>query len=226
MKVFEKQLWHLLSLLLLIAGMYYLIELDIVNLSGSLWGVSTNTWFFLSIAIPVAHHIYVLFNWRFELHYKLLTRTFGTVAFRLYTIGFFIFFVARMIFVIFLSVANHNTIQLNDLFSYSISGIMAFASLYAFYSVIRYFGIDRAAGIDHFDPKARELPFVTRGIFKYTNNGMYTYAFLMLYVPGMLYQSSAALTVAIFSHIFIWAHYYFTEVPDMKRIYNKTPNQS
>ena len=48
---------------------------------------------------------------------------------------------------------------------------------------------------------------------------MYIYGFLILYIPGLLLLSKAALLVAIFNHIFIWAHYYFTERPDMKKIY-------
>jgi hypothetical protein len=223
MKIFEKQLWHLLSLLLLLAGIYFLIDRGVVSLAGGLWGISTAAWFKLAIACAVVHHLYVLLNWRLQLRYQWLTRTFGSFAFRLYTIGFHILFAGRMIFIIIVAVANRDTFHLNPVILYTITGIITVLALYAFYSVARYFGMDRAAGIDHFDPKARELPFVKGGIFKYTNNGMYGYALLMLYVPGLLARSDAALLVALFSHIFIWAHYFFTEIPDMKRIYNKTP---
>lgn len=223
MRIFEKQLWHLLALLALLAGMYLLVTNGIVSLAGSLCGASSTTWFMMAIAFAVGHHLYVMLCWRLQLHHKWLTRTFGKFAFRLYTIGFHFFFAGRMVFVIILAVANQHTFQLNPVILYSITGVVVALSLYAFYSVARYFGMDRAAGIDHFDPKAREAPFVKGGIFKYTNNGMYGFALLMLYVPGLLAQSSAALLAALFSHLFIWAHYFFTELPDMKRIYNKTP---
>ena len=62
-----------------------------------------------------------------------------------------------------------------------------------------------------------------KGIFKYTSNGMYKYVFLLLWIPGILFQSKAALLAALFQHIYIWIHYYFTELPDMKFIYGKTP---
>lgn len=80
--------------------------------------------------------------------------------------------------------------------------------------------MDRAFGIDHFQPKeSKKESFVKKGIFKYTSNGMYIYGFLMLWIPGLLLLSKAAILVALFNHIYIWVHYYFTELPDIKIIY-------
>ena len=87
------------------------------------------------------------------------------------------------------------------------------------YSVMRFFGTDRAAGLDHFDDSVSKLPYVKKGIYKYTNNGMYLYAFFIVYLPGLLLFSKAALLIAIYSHIYIWVHYFFTESLDMKVIY-------
>jgi len=84
---------------------------------------------------------------------------------------------------------------------------------------MRFFGTDRAAGLDHFDKSISELPYVKKGIYKYTNNGMYLYAFFIVYLPGLLLFSKAALLIAIYSHIYIWVHYFFTESLDMKVIY-------
>jgi len=46
-----------------------------------------------------------------------------------------------------------------------------------------------------------------------------TVGLFLLYVPGIMLESKAAVLIAIFNHIFIWSHYYFTELPDMKKIY-------
>ena len=82
--------------------------------------------------------------------------------------------------------------------------------------------MDRAFGIDHFEPeKYKHTSMVKKGIFKYTSNGMYIYGFLILWIPGFLFLSKAALLVALFQHIYIWVHYCFTELPDMKFIYKK-----
>jgi hypothetical protein len=50
---------------------------------------------------------------------------------------------------------------------------------------------------------------------------MYTFAFLLLWLPGCYFRSTAALCVALFSHLYIWVHYFCTEKPDMVRIYGR-----
>lgn len=224
MKLFEKQIWHFLVLLLLLIGVYYYIQLDKSLLVGSLWNIETKTWLIFAIAVPIMHQVYVLICWRLELHYNLLSNKFGKNAFKIYAIGFFVLFASRMVFIIFLAESNKETFHINPILKYAILSIVSFLALYAFYSVKVYFGMDRAAGLDHFDLEVRKLPFVNKGIFKYTNNGMYIFAFLIIYVPSILYQSRAAFIVAIFSHIYIWVHYYCTELPDIKIIYSEVNN--
>ena len=89
------------------------------------------------------------------------------------------------------------------------------------YSVLRYFGFKRAYGIDHFDRSFSDKPFVKKGIFRFSNNAMYKFGLLILWIPGLLLFSKPALIAALFQHIYIWIHYYFTEAPDMKHIYGK-----
>ena len=80
--------------------------------------------------------------------------------------------------------------------------------------------MDRAFGIDHFFPeKYKNVSMVKQGIFKHTSNGMYIFGFLTLWIPGILLKSKAAILIALFHHLYIWVHYYFTEKPDMKIIY-------
>ena len=222
MKIFEKQIWHLLILIVLILGIIILTNLEKEILIGSLWNVPTKTWFIISLVIPVVHQIYVLLCWRLELHYKLLTHYLGKNAFGIYLIGFFVLFISRFISIILLSESNKNTFYLYSILKYTIVYVLSIIVIYAFYSVKKYFGFKRAAGLDHFDSSIADLPFVKKGIFKYTNNGMYNYAFLFIYLPAIISQSIAALLVAVFSHIYIWVHYYCTELPDIKKIYKKT----
>ncbi len=92
-------------------------------------------------------------------------------------------------------------------------------AIYTLYSVVRYFGITRACGIDHFDPSYPDLPMVRDGIFRFTSNAMYTFAFLLLWAIAVAAASWATLVVAMFSHAYIWVHYFCTERPDMRLIY-------
>ncbi|MCH2115792.1 MAG: hypothetical protein MK171_12890 [Pirellulales bacterium] len=109
------------------------------------------------MAFPVAHQVFVWLAWRLELRSSLTSRAIG---FRGYLVGFFLLFGGRFI-------------------SLGVPGI------YAAYSVQTYFGMIRAAGADHFDARYRQMPLVWEGIFRFTQNGMYVYAFLLFWAIAM-----------------------------------------
>lgn len=226
MKIFKYQLWHFLILLALITGIYFYIDADGTVLKGELVGVSTAKWFILAILSPVIHQIYVLVCWRAELFYQSISKAFGANGFRLYKLGFAMLIFSRILTIILLAFSSSNTLVAKKVLVYTLACICFILAAYLFYSVKKYFGMDRAFGLDHFKPEEmKNEPFVKKGIFKYTSNGMYTYGFLILYVPGLLLLSKAALLAALFNHIYIWVHYYFTELPDMKYIYKEDIKQ-
>lgn len=154
-----------------------------------------------------------------ELHASLLSRLFGDRAFLLYAVSFSILGIARVIAVFALAASNRETLHSAPMVLKSLALILAVPTFYLFYSVKRYFGFRRAFGIDHFDDAYRSLPMVRQGIFRLTPNGMYTFGFFLLWIPGLWFGSGAALCVAAFNHLYIWVHYYCTERPDMRRIY-------
>lgn len=220
MKIFKHQLWHLLILTALLCGLYFYSKSNFAFFEGSLWGISSLNWYGFAILSPIIHQIYVLLCWRSELHFKSISNLFGDFGFPLYKIGFAILIFSRMILIILLAISYRDTLNMNPAFAYILSGILFIPAAYLFYSVKRYFGIDRAFGLDHFKPEeVKKMPFPNQGIFKYTSNGMYIYGFLILYIPGLLLQSEAAIIIAFFNHLYIWVHYFFTEKPDMKEIY-------
>ena len=220
MKLLKHQFWHVLCLLALLWSVSLLIDLDSSISSGELFGFSTLFWLVLAMLSPILHQLYVLICWRLELHYQSITRTFGKAGFRLFKIGFAVLIISRPFTIICLAIANAYTMEINAVLSYGVSVLLLIPGLYLMYSVKNYFGFDRAFGIDHFEPeKLKDVPMVRKGIFKFSANAMYVYGFLLLWVPGILAQSKAALLVAAFNHIYIWVHYYFTEKPDMKIIY-------
>jgi hypothetical protein len=220
MKIFKYQEWHILILIALVWILYFFTTTDITILKGELWGISTLHWGILTLISPVIHQFYVLICWRSELYYKSISKLFGEKGFKLYKIGFAILILSRPITILLLAISNTKTININNSFSFVLSGILIIPVIYLFYSLRKYFGIDRAFGIDHFNPeKFKNAPMVNQGIFKYTSNGMYVYGFLILWIPGILMQSKAAILMALFNHIYIWVHYYFTEKPDLKMIY-------
>ena len=222
MKVLAHQFWHFLILIALLGGIYYFVQIDEDLLKGSLWGISTTTWFLITLLVPILHQIYVLVFWRLELYYNLVSKNLGDKAFGLYKAGFTILILARPASIICLAIANAWTLKIDPVFSYVLSAILLLPAIYLAYSIRKYFGIDRAFGIDHFEPdKMKHVPMVRQGIFKYSDNAMYVFGFLALWVPGVLLQSKAALLLALFNHLYIWVHFYFTELPDMRIIYAK-----
>lgn len=216
--MFKKQGWHLLSL---VASLVILsLVVDAQFPSGQLWGIRTGIWFWVAVAVPIVHQIVVPLIWRGELYHRWMTKNFGEKAFLVYKVIFTIFLVGRPISLILLGLANKNTLPLNPIFAYLLAFLLFLPAAYSMYSVLHYFGIDRAYGIDHFEPETyRNKPFVKEGMFKYTDNAMYKFVFLALWSLALIFLSRAALLVAIFNHIYIWVHFYFTELPDIHYIY-------
>jgi hypothetical protein len=174
--------------------------------------------FWAAIAIPVIHQIFVWLAWRIELSSG---RTSKTIGFGGYVAGFFLLFGGRFISLSVLAWLDRDSVPLHEFPRLLATATLTALGIYAMYSVIRYFGMARAAGADHFEPRYRDMPLVREGIFRFTSNGMYLYAFLLFWAIAVGLSSSAALLVAAFSHAYIWVHYYATEKPDMNFLYGK-----
>jgi len=223
-EILRYQLWHLLFVIAAIAAAQMFITFNANAVNGTLCGIGTKTWFWVAIGVPVLHQIYVWIIWRLELYKNTFTSRYGVArSFKLYAVGFSILFVCRLISIIILALSNQRSLLINPYFAYLLAALITPVVIYLFYSVKKYFTIERAYGIDHFDKNYNE-PFVKGGIFRFTDNGMYVYGLMILYLPGLLLFSKAALVVALFNHIYIWVHYYCTERPDMRMIYGSMPN--
>ena len=219
-KLFQNQLSHFVFLLISFWAIAFICDNYPVYLAGELWGVSTKCWLYIAIGSPIIHQIYVLVCWRLELYSQTISKTFGDKGFVLYKVGFAVLILSRPITLTLLAISNTNTLSLNPYVSYLIAMLLSIPSAYLFYSVKKIFGMDRAFGADHFEPeKAKTLPMVNKGVFKYTSNGMYVFGFLILWVPGFLFLSKAALLIALLNHVYICIHYYHTEKPDKDFIY-------
>jgi len=217
--IFQYQTWHLLLLTALLVLLTTYISQNPQILIGSFLNISASAWFCLAIAVPIMHQVYVMLVWRFELYQRTFSKRWGThQAFKIYTIGFSILFASRLISIILLAISTQHSWDISPLIAYTAAAITTPLVLYLFYSVKTYFTMERAYGIDHFDPNYHE-PYVKQGIFKYTDNGMYIFGLMILYLPSLLLFSKAAFIAALFNHIYIWVHYYCTEKPDMTKIY-------
>jgi protein-S-isoprenylcysteine O-methyltransferase Ste14 len=219
--IFERQFMHwvllgaLLTLLLSAAS-----RLD-GFWDGQLLGISTGTWFLLALANTIIHQFYVWFCWRLELHGKLLTKIFKSSAFTFYAVGFTMLIALRPVLITALAISNRSTFSASPVTMKIVGLIILLPAAYLGYFIVNYFGFTRAFGIDHFEPSYRSLPLVRDGIFRFTPNAMYLFGFCLLWAPAIFFSSVAALTFALFSHLYIWVHYFTVEKPDMAQIYGK-----
>ena len=177
------------------------------------------SFFWIAVSFPIVHQVFVWLAWRLELGSAVTSKIIG---FRGYLVFFFLLFGGRFVSLFALAWEDRGSLHLGVFQRISIAGIFAVLGIYAMYSVLRYFGLKRAAGADHFDTRYRDMPFVRQGIFRFTSNGMYLYAFLLFWAIAIGFNSSAALAVAAFSHAYIWVHFYSTEKPDMDFIYSSS----
>ena len=76
-KIFEYQMWHLLSLIAIIFAINLYVSNRPEIFIGTLWGINSKIWFWLAIAIPVIHQVYVWLIWRFELYKGFFTKCYG-----------------------------------------------------------------------------------------------------------------------------------------------------
>jgi hypothetical protein len=216
--MWEGQVQHLFCLV----GLLILVAVATawVDLSGSMWGISTVAWLALALIVPVIHQAFVMLVWRLELHADGVSRKLGRErGFRLYAALFAVLAIGRPLTVLGTSMANAGSLALVPGLAYAIAAIMLPPFVYLQYSVIRYFGFRRAVGADHFEQRYREMPLVREGIFRFTPNAMYAVGFLILWIIAVAFRSEAALVAAAFNHAYIWGHYVFTEKPDMRHIY-------
>jgi hypothetical protein len=220
-KIFSHQLAHLLSLVALLTGVWLASHLP-GFWDGRLLGLSTPVWVYMSIGVAIVHQVFVWACWRVELYSQGLTRLLGQSAFTLYATTFSVLILARPVVITGLAISNSGTLPLNQVIAVGLSIVLWVPVIYLIYSIRMFFGFRRAFGIDHFDSAARTLPMVREGIFRFSQNAMYVYGFLLLWIPGIFFRSTAAIIVALFSHGYIWVHYIVTEKPDMQTIYGSS----
>lgn len=218
-KILKYQQWNLLILAGLLTAAVWVYRTDPAFSRGDFLSMETGFWFFAAMSVPVIHQLYVLLGWRLELHGHVFSRRIGVEnSFRLYSVGFMVLLIARPAGLILLGLSNRDSLEIRPALAFGTAAAIALVVAYVLYSVVRYFTVRRAMGIDHFAPDFDE-PLVTGGVYRYMNNSMYVLGLAFVYIPGLMLFSRSALLAALFNHLYIWAHYFTVERPDMKLIY-------
>lgn len=218
--LFYNQFYHLLSYLIL-SVIILLFSKKFIDNESTIFGIKAFNWVLISWVFAALMQAWIMFFWRLELYLGLITRWFGKYGFTIFRTGFIVFSIIRLFSVIPISILTKNTIEINFALKWFLIIATTPLIIWGIYSVYFYFGINRAFGADHFFKEYQSKTLEKRGIFKYIRNSMYTIVTLLLYHPGLFFESSLGLFVAFIQHLFIWVHYFCTERPDIKFIYFK-----
>jgi hypothetical protein len=214
---FYRQPWHLLILLIMIPLSW---SFAAPAMSGGSWlGMYDVSWFRLALIIPVIHQFITWIVFRLQLGWAALSKIFGPADLFVWGMVFLPLLIARPVSILGLAYSTRHSLALHGSISLSLGLVLLFPAIYTLWSVFKYFGLARAMGGDHFRIYYRQMPLVNKGAFKYSSNAMYSFAFLLLWSMALITGSQAALGAAFFQHVFIWAHHYCTEKPDMEIIY-------
>lgn len=184
---------------------------------------ANHTWMASALVTAFLHQGLVAAVWRSELFYNTITRIFSRRGFYYYGALFFFLIMLRFLTAAGASLATPGSLPLPAALWWATGGTFTLLFLWLQYSVLRFFGLKRALGADHFFPEYKTMPFVRRGIYRYTPNGMYTFGTLAFLLPGLYLRSQLGLAVGLFHYLAVWVHYWATELPDMEFIYGKTP---
>lgn len=217
-KVLERQGYQLLAYVLL-GGILAAATLQAPETHGRAWGLTTGALVALSWLLAGIFQFGAALVWRLQLHHGAISARFGRWGFVVFRIVFPLIVGTRMLLVIPIAQSAPNTLPIHPVvFWVLVLGPMPLI-LWACHSVAFYFGFTRATGADHFDASYCSKTLETRGIFKYVRHPMYAVILLLLYHPGLYYESLLGLIAAACHHAFVWCHYYCTEKPDMREIY-------
>ncbi|GAB6090665.1 methyltransferase [Spirochaeta dissipatitropha] len=208
---------HLLMAFLMSSGAIYLAG-PALN-TGSFMGLTDQSWMYLMIAVVLTHQLIVALVFRAQLMYQVLSRIFGSLDLLVWGFVFLPLLALRPLTLVGLSRASDTGIGIPRWISLPLGLLLLIPGLYALWSVFRHFGLQRALGGDHFRRRFLDMPMVRAGIFRFSSNAMYTFAFLLLWAIALLLDSRAALAGAAFQHAYIWVHWYCTEEPDMRLLY-------
>jgi hypothetical protein len=219
-KILERQGYQLLGYILLGAILYY-ATLQSPESHGRAWGMSTAGLVALSWILAGIFQFGAALVWRLELYHGLVHKWFGSAGFVLFRTGFAIIIATRMLLVIPIAKSAPDTLPIHPSLFWILILVPMPLILWACHSVVMYFGFTRATGADHFDPSYKKKTLETRGIFKYIRNPMYAVILLLLYHPGLYFDSKLGLIAAACHHGFVWFHYCCTEKPDLREIYGE-----
>jgi hypothetical protein len=219
---FHGQLRHLIALIMLLIILWVFAT---PYLGDDVWlGKTDAFWFWGSVSVAIFQQVIGWIVFRAQLGWGFLTKWFGKADLLVWGLLFIPLVIARLLLLLALGIADRGSITLPVSITLPLGFLLLLPAFYTMHSVLRYFGLIRAMGGDHFRRKYREMPLVRQGAYRWSDNAMYAYVFLVLWSMALFTRSQAALALVLFHHAYVWVHFHFTEKPDMELIYPDQPH--
>ncbi len=215
--IFEGQAQHLGIALLMASGANALLSEP--TDAPSLLGLTAKGWAQLSILLALIHQVIVAIVFRMQLYKNMMSRIFGPLDLKVWAAIFMPLLILRPLTAIMTGWADATPLTSHRPTEIALGLILLVPAIWAMHSTLKYFTLPRALGGDHFRDTYLAMPMVDQGVFKYTNNGMYGVVFLAFWAIALLFGSWNALVLALFQHAYIWVHFYCTEQPDLRRMF-------
>ncbi len=218
--ILEKQEWHFALLALLVVSANAIMVIYPMSFEGVLWGLSTASWFWIGVLTAILHQVYVMLIWRIQLETRWLTINLPRLGFTAYLIDYTWMLAARTGAIVLVAIANQDNIYIPDFFKWTGSIILAVVFLGLIYSIASSSNYKDLVGVTFFEVNDHGSYKAEKQVYSLVPVTFYFLGSLGFYVPGILFSSPASLLLAFFNHLYICIHYYCTEVPSLKRIYN------
>ena len=215
--ILEGQPQHLLMTALMLCGAAYLLQES--SSQGRFLGLESFGWAWLSIWAAVLHQVVVAVGFRLQLHRAVLTRTFGPRDFDIWRAIFLPLLLARPVTLLITASLDAGSLGGWRAGEILLGVALLIPALLTLHTVVTRFTVKRAAGGDHFRESYLSMPMIREGMFRWSPNSMYSFAFLGLWSIALIAGSWQALVVAFFQHAYIWVNMYTVEAPDMRWLY-------
>lgn len=210
--------WHLALLVLLLTTLNLALRHYPVTGQDPLFGTATETWVWLGTGAAVLHHLYLVILQRVELATGWFKENAPSYAHLAFLADNLLFAMLRTGTLVMAAMAGKDAIYL----PFNLRLILALAFPVAYLLLAAHGRLPKppAPAKSLFHPEAGfAAGKSTWSGEKYLARRRFFYHLLtpLFYLPGLLTASNAALLLALFSHLYLWVHYFCTEVPDSRR---------
>ena len=218
----RRQEWHLVILALLLALVNAAVNFYPQFFTGEFWGIGARSWLWLGVMAAVLHQVYIVVVLRTELETRWLTTNVPRLGYLAYLADYTVLLLLRLGILFIAALANRDMLGVTETNRLVLALALAIPCIWALYQLVKGDGLKCLVGADYFNlgNEQDDPDEASEQYFRSTATTVYALGALGLYIPGVIFDSPAALLLALFNHLYIWVHHFSTELPDRPYLQN------